>query len=55
MNVSSSRPHIPGYGIPEKKEGLLPWFHVTERMAQAMHYWSSFPKDATRWHIENDD
>lgn len=35
----ASRPHIPGYGIPNDKKGLLPWSHVSERMAQAMHYW----------------
>ena len=36
----ASRPHIPpGYGIPKDKRGLLPWSHVTERMANATHYW----------------
>jgi nitroimidazol reductase NimA-like FMN-containing flavoprotein (pyridoxamine 5'-phosphate oxidase superfamily) len=35
----ASRPHIPGYGIPKDKKGLLPWSHVSERMAKAMHYW----------------
>ncbi|MCI0339137.1 MAG: pyridoxamine 5'-phosphate oxidase family protein [Acidobacteria bacterium] len=35
----ASRPHIPGYGIPNDKKGLLPWEHVTDRMSQAMHYW----------------
>ncbi len=34
-----SRPHIPGYGIPKDNKGLLPWSHVTERMAKARHYW----------------
>jgi hypothetical protein len=37
---SASRPKIPAeYGIPKNNKGLLPWSHVTERMAQAMHYW----------------
>lgn len=36
---TASRPHMPGYGIPKSKSGLLPWSHVSERMAQAMHYW----------------
>lgn len=35
----ASRPHIPGYGIPETDEGMLPWSHVTERLARAAHYW----------------
>ena len=35
----ASRPHIPGYGIPETEEGLLPWSHVTEQLTNAAHYW----------------
>jgi hypothetical protein len=35
----ASRPHMPGYGVPKDMKGLLPWSHVTERMAGAMHYW----------------
>jgi len=35
----ASRPHMPGYGIPKDKKGLLPWSHVTERMAEAQNYW----------------
>ena len=39
-NPSVSRPKIPAeYGIPKNNKGLLPWSHVTERMAQALHYW----------------
>ena len=38
---TGSRPHSPGraYGIPKDKKGLLPWSHVSERMAQAHLYW----------------
>src|SRR5262249_36468659 len=35
----ASRPHMPGYGVPKDKKGLLPWSHVTERMAEAQTYW----------------
>lgn len=35
----ASRPHMPGYGVPKDMKGTLPWSHVTERMAEAMHYW----------------
>jgi pyridoxamine 5'-phosphate oxidase-like protein len=36
----ASRPQIPAdYGVPKGKKGLLPWSHVGERMAAAMHYW----------------
>ncbi len=34
-----SRPHIPGYGIPKNRKGLLPWSFVDERMAKARNYW----------------
>jgi nitroimidazol reductase NimA-like FMN-containing flavoprotein (pyridoxamine 5'-phosphate oxidase superfamily) len=39
----ASRPYTPGpdYGIPKSQEGLLPWSHVSERMAQARCYWVS--------------
>jgi nitroimidazol reductase NimA-like FMN-containing flavoprotein (pyridoxamine 5'-phosphate oxidase superfamily) len=36
-----SRPHMPGYGVPTNKKGLLSWSHVTERMAVAQNYWVS--------------
>jgi len=37
----ASRPHIPGYGVPKDKKGMLDWSHVTERMATAQNYWIS--------------
>jgi len=39
VGPTASRPHMPGYGIPKDKKGLLPWSHVTERMAEAQNYW----------------
>ncbi len=37
---AASRPIMPpDYGLPKDKKGLLPWSHVTERMAKAKHYW----------------
>jgi nitroimidazol reductase NimA-like FMN-containing flavoprotein (pyridoxamine 5'-phosphate oxidase superfamily) len=35
----ASRPHMPGYGVPKDKKGLLPWSHVTQRMDEAQNYW----------------
>ncbi len=35
----ASRPHMSGYGVPKDKKGMLPWSHVTERMAEAQNYW----------------
>ena len=34
-----SRPYVRGYGIPKTNTGLLPWRHVSERMAKARNYW----------------
>src|SRR5579884_2390097 len=36
---SASRPDIPGYGVPEGDEGVLPWSHVVARLAEARNYW----------------
>jgi nitroimidazol reductase NimA-like FMN-containing flavoprotein (pyridoxamine 5'-phosphate oxidase superfamily) len=36
---TASRPLIPGYGVPESNEGLLPWEHVTSRLAAAKNVW----------------
>lgn len=35
----ASRPHIPGYGLPETTEGLLEWSYVENRLEESMHYW----------------
>jgi hypothetical protein len=35
----AERPSIPGYGIPESDEGLLPWSWVSERLEAATQYW----------------
>jgi hypothetical protein len=38
----ASRPQIPAvYGLPKHNKGLLPWSHVSERMAQTQVYWIS--------------
>ncbi len=36
---TASRPHMPGYGVPKDKKGLLPWSHVTDHMVEAQNYW----------------
>lgn len=37
--LHASRPHIPGYGIPETEEGMLAWSHVETRLEESMNYW----------------
>ena len=34
-----ARPHVPGYGIPDDLEGLLPWEHAVGRLQAARNYW----------------
>jgi nitroimidazol reductase NimA-like FMN-containing flavoprotein (pyridoxamine 5'-phosphate oxidase superfamily) len=43
LGLVASRPYTPGpdYGIPKSEKGLLPWSHVSERMAAAKYYWIS--------------
>jgi hypothetical protein len=35
----ASRPVMPGYGVPENDEGMLPWSHAVERLTAAKNYW----------------
>ncbi|MBO0692009.1 MAG: pyridoxamine 5'-phosphate oxidase family protein, partial [Acidimicrobiaceae bacterium] len=35
----SSRPYMPGYGIPNDHQGLLPWSFAEERLANSHDYW----------------
>jgi nitroimidazol reductase NimA-like FMN-containing flavoprotein (pyridoxamine 5'-phosphate oxidase superfamily) len=39
LNPVASRPQMPGYGVPESDDGLLPWSHAEERLALAKNYW----------------
>jgi nitroimidazol reductase NimA-like FMN-containing flavoprotein (pyridoxamine 5'-phosphate oxidase superfamily) len=51
--ILASRPYSPGpgYGIPKSKRGLLPWQHVSERMAAARYYWISTVDPHGRPHV----
>lgn len=46
----ASRPHVPGYGIPESTEGLLPWRHVTDRLSDPHNYWIATTRPDGRPH-----
>ncbi|HJS29582.1 MAG TPA: pyridoxamine 5'-phosphate oxidase family protein [Anaerolineales bacterium] len=49
---AAGRPFTPGedYGIPRSEKGLLPWAHVSERMAAARYYWISTVSPDARPH-----
>jgi hypothetical protein len=36
---ASSRPHMPGYGLPEGNKGLLPWSWAEQRLKRSHNYW----------------
>lgn len=44
------RPVVPGYGVPENTEGLLPWSHVEQRLTDAANYWVATASRAGRPH-----
>jgi Pyridoxamine 5'-phosphate oxidase len=35
----SSRPHMPGYGLPTGNKGLLPWTWAEQRLKNSHNYW----------------
>jgi hypothetical protein len=35
----ASRPHMPGYGLPESNKGLLPWTWGEQRLKKSHNYW----------------
>jgi len=35
----ASRPHMPGYGLPKAKKGLLPWSWAEQRLKKSHNYW----------------
>ncbi|MBZ5597961.1 MAG: pyridoxamine 5'-phosphate oxidase family protein [Acidobacteriia bacterium] len=37
----STRPHMPGYGIPKAAKGLLPWTWAEQRLKKSHNYWIS--------------
>jgi hypothetical protein len=37
--ASASRPHMPGYGLPEGNKGLLPWSWAEQRLKKSHNYW----------------
>lgn len=47
----ASRPHIPGYGLPKSKKGLLRWEQVEERLAASMHYWFATTSPGGKPHV----
>ncbi len=47
----SSRPHMPGYGLPKTKKGLLPWKWAEERLNKSRQYWIATTRPDGRPHV----
>jgi uncharacterized pyridoxamine 5'-phosphate oxidase family protein len=47
----SSRPHIPGYGLPKSKKGLLPWKWADHRLKTSRQYWIATTRPDGRPHV----
>src|SRR5918911_2460896 len=35
----AARPHMPGYGTPRGRKGLLPWTWAEQRLRRSHNYW----------------
>src|SRR5947209_13693831 len=46
----SSRPHMPGYGLPKGNKGLLPWSWAEQRLKQSHNFWISTTRPDGRPH-----
>jgi len=46
----SSRPHMPGYGLPEDNKELLPWKWADQRLTKSHNYWISTVRPDGRPH-----
>lgn len=46
----ATRPHIPGYGIPDD-DGTLPWSWARQQLEQALIYWVASVKPDSHAHL----
>lgn len=46
-----SRPHMPGYGVPKSKKGLLPWKWAEDRLKKSRQYWIATTRPDERPHV----
>ena len=47
----TTRPHIPGYGLPKSKKGLLPWKWAEDRLKKNRQYWIATTRPDGRPHV----
>lgn len=47
----ADRPHMPGYGLPKGKKGLLPWTWALQRLKKSHNYWVATTRPDGRPHV----
>jgi uncharacterized pyridoxamine 5'-phosphate oxidase family protein len=47
----TTRPNIPGYGLPRSKKGLLPWKWAEDRLKKSREYWIATTRPDRRPHV----
>jgi Pyridoxamine 5'-phosphate oxidase len=51
IEPAPSRPHMPGYGLPEGSDGLMPWSWADQRLEGSHNYWLSTVRPDGRPHL----
>ena len=51
QSPKSTRPHMPGYGLPKSKKGLLPWKWAEDRLNKSRQYWIATTGPDRRPHV----
>jgi hypothetical protein len=47
----TTRPEMPGYGLPKTKKGLLPWKWAEDRLKKSRQYWIATTRPDGRPHV----
>ena len=47
----ASRPHMPGYGLPQGSAGLMPWEWAASRLGASHNYWLGTSRPDGRPHL----
>jgi uncharacterized pyridoxamine 5'-phosphate oxidase family protein len=47
----TTRPNMPGYGLPKTKKGLLPWKWAEDRLKKSRQYWIATTRPDGRPHV----
>lgn len=50
VEPKAERPHMPGYGVPRSKKGMLPWAWARRRLAGSHNYWLIAVRPSGRAH-----